>query len=293
MHPQNSVGAMTEEVPLQTGMGGIVLAQCVGVSADDHAIQVIFTTLSGILTTLNGNPLKVRVLQRRAGTSGAILELPQMGEWGLVCFPSGSDQMAVWLGSLSRDLSNLSWDGVGPLTQLDQHESGVYRLLDDAGNLDLVFADGSYLRVGAGTVKATRLHHERQGQQRRTTDFSNPQGAPGTMYLQHVSGTTVQIDPNGDATITGAGKITVTATGDILVQSAGIATIEGGGPAQSLLGGDTDFLVLLQGLINQVTWLSTHVHTGVQGGSSNSGPPATPPPVLVDGVDYTTNAKAS
>lgn len=287
MHPQAAVGLMYEEVPAQPGHQFIVLAQVIGVSPDDHAVQVLFTTMASVLNSTNVSPLKVKVLQRRAGTHGAILELPQVGEWGLVCFPNGSDQMAVWLGSVNRDLSNLAWDGIGAKARLDQHESGVYSLIDDAGNVDSVFPDGTYLRIGSGTVKADRLHHERQGQVRRTVPFDNPTGNPVTIHLSHSSGTQVTIQPDGSVNVIGQT--------DVTVQAGGTMTVQGGAPSQTVIGGpsQSQFVVLLQGLANLIAWAATHVHTGVQGGPDDSGPPLAPPTPPVSGTDFTANTVAS
>lgn len=293
MFPQASVGLISESVPSQPMLNGIYLAQVAGVSADDHAIQVVFTTMAGILNSQNKNAIKVKVLQPRAGLHGAILELPQIGEWGLVCFPNGSDQMAVWLGSLNRDLSNLAWDGIGENTRLDQHESGVYRLLDDAGNLDMVFADGSYIRIGQGTDLAARFHHERQGQERRSPSFVNPVGNPGSIFLRHSSGTTVQIDQAGAVTVQGIGPITVHGTGNVTVQSDAVADVHGGGPNQTLIGGGQDYVVLLAGLMNLIAWLTSHTHMNVKAGIDNSGPPNGAPAPPTPGLDITLNTKAS
>ncbi len=303
MHLQAGIGAITEIVRTQAPITGIVLAQVIGVSGDDHAVQVMFTTMASIFNSADGSPLKVKVLQRRAGLYGAILELPQVGEWGLVCFPNGSDQMAVWLGSINRDLSNLAWDGIEKYTRLDQHESGVYTLLDDEGNLDMVFRDGSYLRVGTGIELAARFKHERQGQAQRTVPFTNPTGDPATLHLRHSSGSELTITPDGQITVHGASSIEVDGgttilvdgQGAVTVQSAGVTTVQGGGPAQTIIGGPTaaQVVVLLAGLTNLIAWAATHVHDNVQSGIDQSGPPASPPNTPVPGVDISLNTVAS
>ena len=311
MHPQAGIGAILDTLPVQPRLDGIVLAQVFSVSPTDHAVQVIFTTLAGVLTPGTGQAFKVKVLQRRAGITGAILELPQVGEWGLVCFPHGSDQMAVWLGSLNRDLSNLTWDGIGPTTRLDQHESGVYRLIDDDGNVDTVFADGTYLRVGSGSTLADREHYERQGQGKRSIPFANPTGVSATVHVQHSSGTTVTIDPDGtltvhgvapitvqgDATImvNGTGNVTVKSAAEVLVDAAVSATVQGGGPALTIIGGipKSDFVVLLRGLTNLISWLTTHTHLDPTNLTPMTGMPVVAPPPPVAGIDFTVNTVAS
>jgi len=297
-------------VPSQPKLSGIVLAQVVSVSPDDHALGVIFSTLSGIFPAGTGSPLQVKVLQRRGSINAAVLEIPQVGEWGLVCFPHGSDQMAVWLGSINQDASNLAWDGIGKTTRLDQHESGAYSLVDDAGNLDVSFPDGTYVRVGTGSTPADRFHHERQGDVRRSVPFSPPTGAPATVHLHHSSGSSVQIDPDGTVTVQGITDVTVNADGAVTVDAfsvtvesqssvdvsgASAVTVAGGGSAMTILGGaaGAQLVVLLLGLTNLITWLASHTHTNVKAGPDTSGPPSVPPTAPVPGTDYSIKTVAS
>ena len=303
MHPQAGVGAVQDMLPSQPRLSGIVLAQVIGVSPSDHAVQVIFTTGAGIATQGTGQTFKVKVLHQRAGLHGAHLELPQVGEWGLVCFPHGSDQMAIWLGAVNRDLSNLAWDGIGMTTRLDQHESGVYSLLDDVGNLDTVFPDGSYVRVGTGTTKADRFHYERQGQEKRSVPFANPGGDPATIHIHHSAGTTITIAPNGALTVQGAASISVSGVGAVSVHSdatvqvdaPSTVTVQGGGPAMTILGGaaSPDLVVLLKGLTNLILWLTTHTHLDPTNTTPVTGIPVTPPTPPVAGTDFTINTVAS
>lgn len=284
MHSQSSLGSQNEAVSPIPQFNQIVLAQVVEVTPSDQSVQVLFTTLSGILNSATGTPHKVRVCQPLAGLSGARLALPQPGEWGLVCFPNGSDQMAVWLGSICRDLSNLAWDQMGPKTQLDQHYSGAYLLRDDAGNTDIVFADGSYVRIGDGESIAGRFEHQRQGQQRLNIERSQPSGTDVTMHLHHKSGTTVTIEPSG--------KVTINSVDNVVVEGTEV-TVKGAGPSQTIVGGDQDFVVLLAGLQNLIAWATSHVHANVLSGPAESGPPTAPPNVPIPGTDHTVNMVAS
>ena len=79
MHPQASVGAVQEMLPSQPRLSGIVLAQVVGVSPSDHAVQVIFTTGAGIATQGTGQTFKVKVLHQRAGLHGPLVAPSQIG----------------------------------------------------------------------------------------------------------------------------------------------------------------------------------------------------------------------
>lgn len=206
MFPQAMIGTQQDEGQDIPALRGFYLAQVVGQSPQDHAVLVMLPALAGLLSTRAGsNPagLKARILQHRAGPYVGDLDMPKVGDFGVVVFLHGSDQSAVWLGSLYQDLANLAWEGKRPADRLSHHDSGVYSLVDAAGNAEWVHPSGTRVRVGEGTAKAERNRQERQGQTRRTKPYAVPVKDAPTVHVEHTTGTRITVNPDGSVTIVG------------------------------------------------------------------------------------------
>lgn len=203
MYPQSGIGEQDIPLPPVIGQGGIYLAQVIGVLPSDHAVQVIMSATSFIGNTDTAKGLKVKVLEHRAGPYLGDLGLPRVGDWGLVVFPNGSDQMAVWLGSLYQDFNNIAT--ANPEERISHQDSGVYWRMAKDGTVEFVHPSGTYVRLGTGTALATRTRQERQGETRREVPYAIPPKPAITLHLKHSSGTLVSVDPSGNVTVTGKG----------------------------------------------------------------------------------------
>lgn len=150
-----------------------------------------------------------------------------------------------------------------PGFEIDRHSSDVYRTLNDKGELELSFPNGSFLRVGL-----TPDHEDLTGKDfdklfavARNTDAQLHmrlvlKGANGSALDLHVA-------PDGTATATLSGAATLTA------QSW---TVHGPVHFADAVTGDSS-ATFQQDVVGQGVSLHGHQHTSVQSGTSRSGPP--------------------
>lgn len=252
---------------------GAYLAQVIEVMPPDHAVGVFLPALSAIASKAKPAPLKAKVLARRAGPLMGDVDLPQRGDWGLVVFPQGSDQLAVWLGSLHQDFFNIATDNEGET--IHQHDSGIYTRMDAAGTLEVSHPSGTFIRIGQGTSLATRTKQYRQGTARLSQPYAIPSKPIPDVIIEHATGAQVHMDTSGNITIQGA-------TGKV---------VYAGGPSN--VAAPADSLARLTWMATILAWLTSHTHGGVMPGSGTSGPPAVAPAAPVPGVDYTLNVKGA
>ena len=256
---------------------GVPQRQVVDALPIDHALEVLLPALSGMLNGSSSNLLKVHVMEHRAGVYYGDLDLPRKGDWGLVVFPHGSDQYPVWIGSLYQDFNSLATANAHE--KISQHDSGVWSKIDAAGNYEVAYPDGSYLRIGSGTALSPRTRQRRQGTMRQTVPYAMPAKASPTVFFRHSAGTTITIDPSGNLTIEGGSEVTVQST------QAGAHVHIGGAVSE-------DFMAKLGALTKIVSAFNAHTHGGVMAGGGVTAAPATQI-VLAPVADYTQNAKAS
>ncbi len=212
MKPQASMGTPMPLPSSAIHFPGLYVARVLDVSPTDHAVQVILPAMAiaGNITT-NAQPdgtmrprgLKAKVLEHRAGPYIGDLDLPRIGDWGVVAFPHGSDQLAVWLGSLYQDFNNLAT--ANPEEQISHHDSGVYWRVAKDGTLELSHPSGTYVRMGSGTTLAQRTRQEQQGDGRRSVNYSIPTKPAITLHIKHSSGTLFSVDETGNVTVVGKG----------------------------------------------------------------------------------------
>lgn len=265
MFPQSQFGA-PQPVPAISSLQGVYLAQVFSVSALSHSVQVFLPALS---SSSHGAGHTARILERRASEMAGDVSLPREGDWGLVVFPGGSMDLAVWLGSLYKDLSHLCTEASD--TYLSQFEDGSWFRVKADGTVEFSHPSGTYLRMGAGTALGSRTRRERQGATSRVITHTIPADAPCTLHVEHSSGARITIAPDGEVTIaSAAGK---------QLHLAGTA--------------GEDFIALKAALDRILSDFNTHTHTGVQGGSGSSGTPGTPMAPFVAETHYTGQTKAT
>jgi hypothetical protein len=278
MFPQSAFGEPQPQ-PVVPRLHGAFLAQVIGVSADDHTVEVLFPAMTAMIGSGSSQGCKAHVLERRASQLVGDVDMPRLGDWGLVVFPGGSTQLAVWLGSLYKSLANICTEATN--THLTQYEDGSWFRVKADGTVEFSHPSGTYMRLGSGTALGSRTRRERQGGTSRTVTHQPPANPAVTVHLEHSSGAKVTIMPSGEITIASAAgqllHLAGTAGEDFIALKAGLEK-------------------LLADLTAHISWAQTHVHSGVQGGPSNSGAPSVAPAPatpLVAETHYTGQAKAT
>lgn len=238
--------------------------------------------------------------------------LPGRGTWGLVAFPYGHNLNAVWLCGTYPGLLDALTTDTDPFMEYHAHWSGAYEVLDQEGRWLKSFPDGTFLQLSDTTSKMPTYRHivdENQNQQLELFQDSarvpNPP-SPRYLFLTHASGTTAEIDPTGNTTVTGAsgaahivnfggstiivyssGNVTVTGKSgaqiELTANNASITIDKNGGieanaaPGQNMRfsagGAATSYTLVRTDLL--VSAFNSHVHTNGNGGA-DTGTPVTP-----------------
>lgn len=91
----------------------------------------------------------VRVLHYGAADAVRVSQrpLPGVGTWGLVAFVNNDIRNGVWLGAYYPSQVDAVVGTQAPFTDYEAHWSGFWRLLDMAGQFNVVFPDGTSLTV--------------------------------------------------------------------------------------------------------------------------------------------------
>lgn len=270
MRRQQGISAHTQSSASSVLLHGLYQAQVIGVVTGEHAVTVILPLLSALKHSGDRVGLKVSVLARRAGAKGSDVNLPQVGEWGVVAFLAGTHPLAVWLGSLHQTLNNFSTGVAGEC--ISQHDSGAYTRLDPSGNTEWGHPSGLYLRIGSGTTLTPRTRRRRKAgtNTAEVVDFTPSATAAPTVHLAHPSGASVTIDP--------AGNVTVTSPTDIVLNGSAMTHV-GAASGQ-------DFVALKAAVDKIQAAYDSHQH-------DSSAPPNPQVGVLVPGTDYTVKTKAT
>lgn len=248
-------------------------ARVIQVLPDLHGVMVAFR--DGVYFPENGDRF-VRVLAARGHASGgASIQLPQVGELGLVA--EVDEILSVWLGSIHWQDAN-QVDGE-PYLDSFRHESGVHRHLHRNGDLQLDHPSGVCLRIvedgkdGSGspldaphgsnvpplTVTPAPwviLDHPTAGSFRMHPD--------GTLEVQHASGT-FSLDPGGSISLVHK------AGGSFHVDPGGNLSLHGFA-SQTFQDGSKRFC-----MEDLWTWAKDHQHTA-NGATAITSKPNTLPP---------------
>lgn len=193
--------------------------------------------------------------------------MPGRGTLGIVAFVNNDIRNGVWLGAIPASQTDaISNPPNMPFLDYEAHFSGHWSALDQVGNQTTSFADGSSVVVGA---KFTPYRHIQSATGARlrvpvaASDRPTP-ASPFPMTIDHISGTTVSIATNGNVVVSSVGTISASSPSQITA-TAPVVEITNGGTTQYL--------------VTKTAWeyLTTHVHSGVAGGSSDTGPPVSVP----------------
>jgi phage baseplate assembly protein gpV len=209
-----------------------------------------------VMTALSSELLTVRVLHYGPfdGLRVKQTQLPGRGTMGVVLFPYSDMRNGIWLGAISQNLVDaVTSDDGAYFDDYEAHWSGFWKLLQQTGELTTVFPDGSEVLVG-NTTAPTTYHHtvNPQNQQERValTQAERVPTPPAAfpMTVNHASGTVIQIDANGNATIN-AGSASVTISGGTINLDTANLMING---------------------TNFITLFNQHVHPDPEGGDTGA-----------------------
>jgi len=282
MYVQNSVGSESYNTHPVHRFDGLYLAQVVGIAPEHHAVNILLPALSGMTNAMKPSNLNARVLEHRAGMYVGELDLPRIGDWGVVAFPHGSDHFAVWLGSLYQDFNHIATSHREE--RISHHDSGVYSRIAQDGTVEWSHPSGTFLKIGSETTLSPRTRFQRQGANPKPqeVDYAIPTKPAPTVHVEHTSGLTLTISPSGNLTINVPGHETTTVVGNEDHTVKGNLTIVGeqnvvicgddvtiksthADPGAHLhFGGETgeDFIALKAALDHILSVFNSHTHPG-------------------------------
>ncbi len=148
-----------------------------------------------------------------------------------------------------------------------QHPSGTYATVAPDGTVEVKHASGAHLRIGTGATAAV-------------PGVRTGGGSPPQITLT-TSGFTLTVLPGGETTLTTDGNATITTphlqiNGNVdIAGNLGVAAA-GGGAATINMTGQVNLTGRLDATVEVKAGaipLTTHKHTGVQSGPSNTGGP--------------------
>lgn len=131
--------------------------------------------------------------------------------YALIMFMSGSINSPVCVGFLHPETSEMKFF---KQHKIDRHFSDIYSLIDQDGNYEHVFPDGTYIRIGDGTTRTDLVNADVNEKWTTKADDPATQDPARTVHIQHKTGTSVTINPDGSVTINVAGDHDITVTGN-------------------------------------------------------------------------------
>jgi len=215
----------------------------------------------------------VRVAQVGASTDTGRIDLPvpdlgaDSSQTDLALMPLGAREVvaviaflggrALCLGFLPPRASQMYFEAG---RRIDRHGSDVYSSIDASGNTEWRHPSGSLLRVSEYATPEDLTGQDADG---TWTIDRNTARAPRLHVKLANAGVTqfeMTVDPSGNVTMTTAGNISMSTPGDMAIEAANL-TIDANIATTGTLTN------------NGVNISSTHVHGGVQSGSSNTSVP--------------------
>lgn len=206
---------------------GIYLAQVIaihpGTAGDSDADTAPYAgTLSVLLSNLmafggvdEAPRFRVRMLVSQAGPSSGVYSLPRVGDWGLVAFVENDGEAGYWLGAVPDDLRHAAPEELwqrDPYATLWQHISDFYHLVHGDGTTEMVWPDGSLLKIttrkdglpGNPSLRASRSPRKvrrkksgGKGFESVRTNFPFQAEPPADVVFSHPSGAEVRISADG------------------------------------------------------------------------------------------------
>jgi phage baseplate assembly protein gpV len=281
-------------------MGGTFPSVC-------HAQVVALDPSRGFVTvqlpSLQVPGLRARLLYHGPADGLRIRQtaMPTVGTWGLVLCPYGDSRQAIWAGSLLTTMLDARTGDSDPYVEYNSHWSGYFSYLDSAGNHYEYFPDGTYVGFATSTALPSITRHtvdNTQTQQSTAFPASQRTASPVAArpyVLRHATGTQVQIDASGNATVTAASGKTITLSGNsgsMQIDSSGnihltgVASVNITAPTIALNGNVTQTAGTGTGSVSMIgpvtvthdvtaagISVQNHYHSGVTTGGGNTAAP--------------------
>lgn len=259
----------------------IDMAQVVDIHPESNSVDVVLMR--------NGQRIaNVQVLHPSAGsTFGHIdLAIPDLTDpdkyetirtdtQDIYCLVCATSFRPVCLGFLYPQRSQMLFEEKE--RRLDRHTSDVYTSVDKDGNVEVYHPSGTFLRIGVDSQHEdlTGLDYDQLWAIEKNTDKAvdvrihvrNAGGFKSEILLTKDG--ELKIQTVGDITVEGGEDISVTAVGDISMTTGGTMTLE----AEQL---NVNAPVVITGdsvSHNGINIGDDHVHSGVDPGGGDSGPP--------------------
>lgn len=229
---------------------GLKLAKVTSVHPSGYSVDVVLYSDGSRFSN-------VQVLSGTASTSTGFADLPkpdkadQSNEWSMqdsktkdmiavVGFIAGAP---VCLGFLFPQVNQMLFDDGDRM--IYRHASDVYFTIDKSGNTELFHPSGAFIRLGASGSHEDLTGKDFDG----NFKISKNTSTPVKLHVEQAGGkASVDIDTDGTITMTSQATVNIQASGDINLTST---TLKHNGKNVG----------------------STHVHSGVQSGPSNTGVP--------------------
>lgn len=186
------------------------------------------------------------------------------------------------IGFLMSQINQMTFDRQN--FRVQRHISDVYSTIDEFGNTEYFHPSGSYARIGTSSAHEDLTGTDFDGLWEITKNMTAAVGFHAELQNNGVVKAVIDVDSNGDCTLTLAGNLTATVSGNLS------ATVNGGGGATltaahgiNLNGvtidssGNLTSPATIKGMTDVITGANTslnnHLTSGVSSGSSSSGPP--------------------
>lgn len=178
-------------------------------------------------------PIKILINGPADATRVEQMPMPVMGTWGLVAFPYGTIESAIWLGSFYHSPVNAVTTSNPPTQQDSQikymsHASGSWSMLDYIGQYFYRAADGSNVIMNSNNTEPIAYIHSVNDEGVQTLqefydqDRNTAKPPPFYLSVNHPSGSSFTISPDGTITILegniSEAQIDLTPDGTILIQ---------------------------------------------------------------------------
>ena len=220
---QTSLGGPPKPYNTPYTRSSLDIGRVVRVWPESHSVDVMLLA-GGLLE-------KVQLMSGFAGVGFGNSGLPALAEtksplpegddapmWAIVGY-LGHVTRPVCLGFLYPEVTQMLFSERG--LHISRHESGIYNLLDTAGNYELAFPDGTFLKVGYSAEKRDLEGKDFDGK------WHIPAADPVQVTLAHSSGAKVVISPTGEITLT-ATKVAIASDNIELVGPGGKAVVRDG-----------------------------------------------------------------
>lgn len=118
--------------------------------------------------------------------------------YAIIAFMSGNVQNPICIGFIYPESSEMMFF---EQHKIDRHHSDIYSLIDQDGNYEHVFPDGTFIRIGEGTTRTDLVGKDTNEKWKTKADDPATKEPAKTIHLEHSSGTTITISPDGSVAI--------------------------------------------------------------------------------------------